>query len=649
MMYKRLLLILFCCISSFGFAQTEFQDQSVAFNLCEKDQENLIAKPDSVNFRIYIETLTHSFNNSQLSLQEINKHIASAKSLLNYHPELITIEHSLFYLIAIVEYSKGNVNEFEKITHRIFTKLKSNNKMVDLVNAKLDVANYLSTFGNKGKAKNYFLESEEIFKIHPSLLKSTFGQLKYVENANNIGYLYAYLNELDSAAFYYSLCIERATKYNHPEWLGIASGNLGDVYLKKGLINESEKLLIIDYNYSVDNLIYTSAINAAFQLIDINNKQEDYSSSKEYLVKIDSLLKKVPLTETFFLSQSKIKVEAAKASIFTGVGQLDSAKYYYTKAISKLIQLNTESNHTKRKLLRSRYEMENKIYTIAELEKTSKQNYLIIISAFVLLICALLIVIVQIKFNKELKLKNDKIAKQAERLEELNAHKNKMFSVIAHDLRGPLANLHSLLDLENNQLINRDEFLNYKSDVNKSLKGLSSTLENLLVWANHSIISGLQANLKEVNTSTLMHNILDQTNPMCLAKNIILSYTEEVKLNVWADESLLYIVLRNLISNSIKFTPKGKNITINTQLVVGNAEMVRICITDEGIGIEENRLKDLFVSNPKKVTQKGTEGEVGTGLGLIICKDFMELMEGKIYATSKLYEGSTFTIELKRV
>ena len=240
--------------------------------------------------------------------------------------------------------------------------------------------------------------------------------------------------------------------------------------------------------------------------------------------------------------------------------------------------------------------------------------------------------------------KAEKCLMQSEaRLKELNATKDKLFSVIGHDLQGPLSNIigfSELIDKGYDQYSD-EEIRKYNKIIYQLSQSVSELLENLLTWSrsqrNRINLVPQKISIQLVIDkcyNLLIHNISH--------KQIRFINNVPADTTVFADEEMITIVIRNLISNAIKFTYRGGSITIFSEISDGS---VTIGIKDTGIGIPSEKVHDLFLASSNHANT-GTEGETGTGLGLIICRDFVERNGGKIWIESQPGTGSIFYFSL---
>lgn len=231
-----------------------------------------------------------------------------------------------------------------------------------------------------------------------------------------------------------------------------------------------------------------------------------------------------------------------------------------------------------------------------------------------------------------------------EQLTELNATKDKFFSIIAHDLRSPFQSLLSFSELLVTEIetLSHEEIVSFSGILNNNLRSLYGLLVNLLHW------SFLQRNLLECNPVNI--NLYDEVNKImgiskqsAKEKNIDISNNINIGTLVFADIDMLRLVIQNLILNAIKFTQTNGRIIVSSIRKGGNVE---VSVEDNGIGIDKENISKLFQFNTI-FTTKGTLGEKGTGLGLPLCKEFVERNSGKIWAESELGKGSKFIFTLR--
>lgn len=270
-----------------------------------------------------------------------------------------------------------------------------------------------------------------------------------------------------------------------------------------------------------------------------------------------------------------------------------------------------------------------------------------LIVGLVLLVVLLLLVYQAYHYNRKQKRKlryqNEKIQEQHEALEELNRTKDRLFSIISHDIKGPLNTLKSFVDLLNTHSadMSRKEIGEMSNRIGDSLQNLNVLLNNLLAW------SRLQLNQKVHAPERLnLHQVVEQTASLyhetAIEKQIHITPEVSDALQVWADPNELQTVIRNLVGNAVKFSYTGGEIRVRA---ISGDEQVEVQVSDQGLGMDEETVKSLFVLD-RKVSNTGTANEKGTGFGLILCRELVENNGGRLWVESEPGKGSTFFFTL---
>lgn len=230
-----------------------------------------------------------------------------------------------------------------------------------------------------------------------------------------------------------------------------------------------------------------------------------------------------------------------------------------------------------------------------------------------------------------------------EELEKLNQEKNKFFSIIAHDLRSPFTSLlgfTALLEQRADKL-DAEKIKDYAVTINDSATRVFKLLENLLEWSRLQM-NRVKFEPRFFKLSEVTEKSIDVLGPVATGKNIKLLDTGHAP-QVYADPYMVDAIIRNLVNNAIKFTPDGGTITIGYDVTpMGRA---RINITDTGVGMNADTLSKLFKLS-ENVTTAGTDGEKGTGLGLLLCNELAQRNGGKLHIQSEEGKGSTFSFTL---
>jgi signal transduction histidine kinase len=266
--------------------------------------------------------------------------------------------------------------------------------------------------------------------------------------------------------------------------------------------------------------------------------------------------------------------------------------------------------------------------------------------AGVIVLLTLYLYIVKQRSNKILQVVNAKVQQQNIELQDLNATKDKFFSIISHDLKGPLNSFTSFsgLLINHTDSLSKDEIKMLAKDLDKSLKNLFALLENLLEWSR-SQTGSIVFKPEPFDLADLLQQNKELLQAQAQNKKITLESAYADASTIHAHRNSINTVVRNLISNAIKFTPEGGTITIGVKQEAGQ---VTISIKDNGVGMPAEVVQKLFRIDTKHTT-KGTADEKGTGLGLILCKEFVEKNGGKIWVESEVEKGSVFSFSLPYV
>jgi signal transduction histidine kinase len=416
-------------------------------------------------------------------------------------------------------------------------------------------------------------------------------------------------------------------------------------YLKQGLK--------ISTDYKIDyNKAYTY-INFAT----VYNMQKDYQNAYKYALLAKSLAHKLGslsnrTNAALQLSESLGglgRFEEAYKAQKEYDGLKDSLKS--DESVQKLTSFNLESNFAeKQHLLAEHHQRQDDLYQ----QKIQRQGLLSAIFFIIILgMVGILIVyyrakLKQQKINTILEDKNVEVIQQkadlneqAYKLNDLNNLKDRLISVLAHDLRAPLSTLRGLFSLLEDDSISHEQFLEMIPQAVKKLEYTSDFLDTLLFWIN-SQMENFDSSAKSFPIKDVVSYEVTNYHEQALEKGINLIDNVSENVTVAADPNSVRIVTRNLITNAIKFSRKGDTIRISAHYQDDN--YILISIKDTGVGMSEKQLNKLFKSKVDSGT--GTNNESGTGMGLLFCKDLIEKCNGKIWVESIPGSGTEFFFTL---
>jgi two-component system sensor histidine kinase/response regulator len=237
-----------------------------------------------------------------------------------------------------------------------------------------------------------------------------------------------------------------------------------------------------------------------------------------------------------------------------------------------------------------------------------------------------------------IEVRNEQILLQKDQLEQSNTEKNKLMSIISHDLRAPLINIQSYLEMLNENELDSLERPMLEKELLTATNHTMEMLSNLLYWSK-SQMEGAIVNLVELNLLSVLKSTLEIEKLLAAKKGISLNYHIDHHIIVAADIDMLQLVVRNLINNAIKFTPQGGIINIDAQIVLNEC---KVSVNDNGKGIDPDKKEKIF--SITSGSSFGTNNEKGVGLGLLLCKEFIERQGGRIGFESTFGQGSSFFI-----
>ncbi len=459
----------------------------------------------------------------------------------------------------------------------------------------------------------------------------------------NTGELYRTQHILDTALLYFKESGEIFDLKGYKIGIAYNIGNIGLVYAEQGKHIRAEEY-ILKATKILEELgdTYPIAVYNTY-MADIYKAKGDMPRALEYAQHSYSLAKADELKE-------QIRDASQKLSKLYGADKAyEKAFFYQEEYLAYRDSINNEETIHKMADLRTEYEVSQKQVEVDLLNQEKQTSRIIKISLLGLLLAVGALAVVYIKRNKEKNAANKLLSKQKRQLkiqhselEVLNTTKDKFFSIVSHDLRGSVSSFKGLSTIMKLSLAEKkyDEIAKIVEMLDTSSNQLSSLLNNLLAWAvnQQGKFPYNPATLKLID---LVDDVLASISINAIAKQVIIK-NNVGKLMVWADSESLKTIIRNLVSNAIKFTPNAGLVEVSA---IAHTDTVDIVIADNGVGINADKLKTIF--SPNELTSSaGTQGEKGLGLGLQLAYDFAKMNKGSILVESEEGVGSTFTIKL---
>jgi len=354
-----------------------------------------------------------------------------------------------------------------------------------------------------------------------------------------------------------------------------------------------------------------------------------------------ALTKSIPINIKIRSLPTMIKTHQLMATIFQERNQLSLANNHLQLASQYKDSLfDFEKNFQIQEIL-SKYELSSKEKTIQLLEnenlierqRSRNQLYVIVlVSVVAILLGSLSFIFWRMRQWQ---------VRQAKTLQEVSALKSKLFSVISHDLRGPIQNLQSLIEMVTKDYVTQEEFKTILLKLKSSLNISQSTLENLLNWSL-SQMEGIRTQKSVFDLNGVICEVINLTKETALKKNISIEYPGKESFIITADINQVQLILRNLLHNAVKFSNQNSIVKIETGRV---NRFYKVSIKDAGIGMNKDEIDKILFSNDY-FTKTGTDQEKGTGLGLILCKDFIKRNGGELFIESEPNKGTTVSFSL---
>jgi two-component system, NtrC family, sensor kinase len=499
-----------------------------------------------------------------------------------------------------------------------------------------DIYTEISTcYTQNGDSENAFLYGLKTIKI----LRKTDRKSVLALNLLNTGYDYYLIANYDSSMAYYNESESILKEIKMDIGLAYLIGNRALVYWKKGDREKAKEDLFraIEMLQPFDDLYGQS--DYYNQLGNIFLEEKDQKKGIIYTTRGLQMAKEEGLKEQardasylLFLLHQSIG-EHRKAISF------QTQYYLYKDSIQNLETTQQLAN------LRTGFEVGQKQAEVDLLIEQRRGNRIIIITGGIILFIVICLTLLIYYYSKSKTRLNNQLREQKNSLIALNNTKDKFFSIISHDLRGPVSSLSGLISITKYYLDDKktNELRDTLSKMESSADRLIKLLDNLLHWALQQ--RGHFPHLPEkLSLKNSLMEVTDMFEDMAISKNIKLTLELKGDFNILADKNTSSTIFRNLLNNAIKFTPNGGNIQVSVDKDSDNNTAI-IKFADSGVGIPKEKLEILFTLN-ENITTKGTAGEAGLGLGLQLVYEFVQLNNGAIQVESEQGKGTTFTVIL---
>jgi len=507
--------------------------------------------------------------------------------------------------------------------------------------------------GDYSNALKYFTQSLKTFE--------EVGSLYDIVNMNlHVGDIYLHRDEYDKALEYYIKAQTIGDEIDNKKLESITLSNIGEAYYAKGEYQTALEYQLLSLKMKIEIGDKKRLAITYIELGKIYHKLGDDDKSINYLKKGLGIARDIN-----FMHQISKGYEGLSL-VYYDMGYYKKSLDYYRFYVEIQRKIHSVEKNKAIAELQAKYQLEKKEKENERLRHSEQlhkaqinyQWFGIGLSLFVLVTALVFIIIYRSRYqqnkklNIQLSLKNKEIDDQRNNVQKLNAElkevnstKDKFFSIVAHDLRTPFNSLIVLTGLliEEYDLFTETERKEFIQQIKESSENTFSLLQNLLDWSRS------QTGKQEINKE-----VLDLKSLVSKTIKLLKTNAENKKINVidniqrgttaFVDKNMISTVLLNLISNAIKFTPENGEVEVS---LVQEKKKIEIMVSDTGVGIPNANLDKLFTID-HKIQTKGTANEKGTGLGLILCKEFVEKNGGKIWVNSKEGKGTQFHFTLPR-
>lgn len=590
------------------------------------------------------------------------------------------MDSALFYFskgknkAETISYDGGIARSLASIGY-VYEKLDREKESIELYNKALNI--YRKIKNKKGINQCLINIGGIYYDLTEYEMAQTYFQQSYESNVQignesgiasalfSLGNTSKRLEKKDKAYEYYKRSLEISEKIGDLNRIALARWGLGTIDNERGDYKKALKNLEVALvnNIAIKNHYQESSVilSIATAYLGLNDPKKAYEFTQkayEQSYEIDSKNSRLEALK-IFITISKHTKEFEKAFNYQShmMALLDSVE---TEKVAKHVMINDF------KRVKSENEglvKDNKIIS----NKNSGYLTTIAITSSLLILVIILLLLFYYRYkekkstNNLLELQKEKIAKinselenlnneikiqmdlatvQNQELEQLNKVKNKFFSIVSHDLRSPLANLQLLFSLYREGQLNQEELGAILAKLEDTIYTTTAFLDNLLEWSK-SQLDGIQVKPEIFSLGKIVLQNIHMMDNAIKSKGLIIENNIPKKIQLFADQNMFHVVVRNLISNCIKFCRMGDKISIEA---VQKEKTVLLSIKDTGPGITDVNLQNLFSLEYTVTT--GSSGEKGHHIGLILCKDMVEQNNGSIKVESKVGEGTTFWVEL---
>ncbi len=534
------------------------------------------------------------------------------------------------YNIAMLNNELGNYADALKFYFKSLDYYKKNNDLNGIAEAQNGIGTVYWNLNNFEKALSFFKKS----LAQKEKLNDSSG---VVIALNNIGLIYRDLGQYDKALRNYERALNIKLKLGNLYSIETSYNNIAELFIeqrkvKKALpyLNKAIKLAkeIDDRNGLISSY---GNLGKAYLILKQFGKAEKYLNDALELAKEIGSKKLIAETYRSFISFYKELGDYKKALEFSEKFTEVNEELFSSEFNKRVAELQVKYESAQKENEINKLKAAKRIQNYELNKERNFRNFLLISSVLFILFGLAIFYAYKVKADAN------------EKLKWLNSTKDVFFSLISHDLKNPFHSIIAFSDMviKDYEYLSDEEKILALKEINKAAKSSNELLDNLLSWSMSQ--RGMIPIIPQtVNLKSLVENTIELLKPAANRKNIKIENNIPENIQVYADQNTISTVIRNLLTNSVKFTREGGTVSISAQKL-GN--QIEVDISDSGIGIKQEELDKLFRLDAINTTY-GTAKEKGTGIGLILCKEFIDKNGGKIWAESEVGKGSHFKFVL---
>lgn len=604
-----------------------------------------------------------------IRFKEPVKSLKIAQELIDIVNEnrIVAAKSDVMHLLASLYYSQGLINEALKIYINSSRGFKEKNDIIGYAYALIDIGNVYFKINDFENAYVYYKNAESEFNRYKGDKRNKFYGVAVCQN--NYGLIKFENNKYDEALKEFRIAYKLRKENNLTSVIPHSMYYIGNTFFELGNIDSSEHYFKKAINISIKNNI-ENEIPVSFYKYGEYLAKTNSDSSVYYLKKAMNIADNIKEVEiemlcrealgNYYIDKNIDSAEVYFKELFNLANEINNIDFIIisAKKLMNIYEAKTDyknkskftdivndqlEKQVKNNILKAQFILEHNKWaeknTELQNESTKQKSRFIYLLIFSILIISFTVILLYNR--KRIKQKSKELEEKNRELKNVIDKRNTLYTIIAHDLKGPLGSGIKLIELINSKDIPKEMIEGLMLNIEKTFKTTYNLLIDLLSWVNiHKESFKMEAAdnfiYKTVHESEILYKEKFEE------KNISLINRIDKNIKAYFDYNTVSTVVRNLISNAIKFSNSGDEIIIDA---IDKGEFVKVSIKDTGVGISKNNLDKIFNEN-HKISTEGTNNESGSGLGLKLCKSLIGLNNGEIWVESDQGKGSTFYFTL---